>query len=61
MINVYAPMATGTLAAACAIILIVKGDFAGAGAWLIFSTMMVMVSRFESILQYIVVSEKKKD
>ena len=60
MISIYAPMITSTLAVTCAVFLIAEGDFAGAGAWLIFSTMMMMVSRFESVMQYITLVESSK-
>jgi len=51
MISIYAPMVTSTLAVICAVFLIATGDFAGAGAWLIFSTIMMLVARFEAFLQ----------
>ena len=60
MISIYAPMITSTLAVTCAVFLIAEGDFAGAGAWLIFSTMMMMVSRFESVMQYVILVEGSK-
>ena len=51
MISIYAPMVTSTLAVICAVFLIATGDFAGAGACLIFSTIMMLVARFEAFLQ----------